>query len=249
MIDGIKHGLTGYVQGKCRCDVCRAAKRASNQRSRQRDPERFRAVQIAYRGANRDRINELKRLARLRDLDRERRVQMDRYYRNRTYALEVRRRWYAANPEKIRASNVARYAKNRSVLLAANREWRRANREKDRATKAAYLKSHREQSRASITAWHQRNPGAATQFASARRARKKSNGVFRVTARDWCRLLDRYRNCCAYCGVTSVPLTQDHVIPLSRGGRHSIGNLLPVCKSCNSSKRSRLLIEWSGRPT
>ncbi|WP_203620386.1 HNH endonuclease [Streptomyces sp. SID8499] len=38
--------------------------------------------------------------------------------------------------------------------------------------------------------------------------------------------------------------TVDHVIPLSRGGQHAEGNLVPACKSCNSSKGDKLLIEW-----
>lgn len=246
--DGIKHGLTGYVQGKCRCDICKAAKKASNDRSRQRDPARFRAVQTAYRNANRDRINELKRLARLRNVDHEREMQMARYYRNHAHVLELRRKWHAANPERIVAWNKARYAKNRDVLLAKNREWRKANREKDRISKAIYQRTHRDLFRASVAAWHKRNPGAAAQFKRARRARKRTNGIFVVTAKDWRRLCERYRNRCAYCGV-EASLTEDHVIPLVRGGRHSIGNLLPACISCNCSKRSSFLIEWSGRPT
>ena len=36
----------------------------------------------------------------------------------------------------------------------------------------------------------------------------------------------------------------DHVVPLSRGGKHEIENLLPACRSCNSSKGAKLLEEW-----
>ena len=69
----------------------------------------------------------------------------------------------------------------------------------------------------------------------------------RISTRDWERLVERYNGLCAYCSVR--PATdQDHVIPLSRGGRHTVGNVLPACRSCNSSKNDRLLIEWPGRP-
>ena len=34
------------------------------------------------------------------------------------------------------------------------------------------------------------------------------------------------------------------IMPIIRGGRHSIGNLLPACGSCNSSKGAKLLVEW-----
>lgn len=36
----------------------------------------------------------------------------------------------------------------------------------------------------------------------------------------------------------------DHVVPISRGGANSIGNIVAACGSCNSSKNDRLLTEW-----
>jgi 5-methylcytosine-specific restriction endonuclease McrA len=35
----------------------------------------------------------------------------------------------------------------------------------------------------------------------------------------------------------------DHIIPLSRGGRHSIGNLAPACAACNLKKGYKYLVE------
>lgn len=64
-----------------------------------------------------------------------------------------------------------------------------------------------------------------------------------VTERDWRRLCARYFNRCAYC-AEAKPLTMDHIVPVVRGGRHSIGNLLPACRSCNARKRTRLIVEW-----
>jgi 5-methylcytosine-specific restriction endonuclease McrA len=47
---------------------------------------------------------------------------------------------------------------------------------------------------------------------------------------------------CHYCGrrVGIKKLTMDHVIPLSRGGRSTKGNLVPCCKQCNIAKQSDL---------
>ncbi len=47
---------------------------------------------------------------------------------------------------------------------------------------------------------------------------------------------------CHYCGrrVGIKNLTMDHVIPLSRGGRSTKGNLVPCCKKCNTAKHSNL---------
>ena len=47
---------------------------------------------------------------------------------------------------------------------------------------------------------------------------------------------------CHYCQqVFPVKeLTMDHIIPLSRGGRSTKGNLVPCCKECNTAKKTDL---------
>lgn len=50
---------------------------------------------------------------------------------------------------------------------------------------------------------------------------------------------------CIYCG-TEEDTTFDHLIPLSKGGPDTISNQVPACRSCNSSKGSRDVIEWFG---
>jgi len=51
---------------------------------------------------------------------------------------------------------------------------------------------------------------------------------------------------CAYC--PSRADTIDHVLPLVRGGTNWEGNLVPCCRSCNSSKAGKTVIEWRHRP-
>lgn len=51
---------------------------------------------------------------------------------------------------------------------------------------------------------------------------------------------------CAYCDQTiDGQPDPDHVIPLSRDGHNSIGNILPACRDCNCDKRDLLLHEWN----
>lgn len=47
---------------------------------------------------------------------------------------------------------------------------------------------------------------------------------------------------CVYCGGRAN--TADHVRPISQGGADVVENLVPACRSCNSSKHSALLTEW-----
>lgn len=62
-----------------------------------------------------------------------------------------------------------------------------------------------------------------------------------LTAAEWQEILDAHGHACRYCGRTDLPLTQDHVIPLKRGGSHSKENIVPACRPCNSRKGARLL--------
>ena len=48
---------------------------------------------------------------------------------------------------------------------------------------------------------------------------------------------------CCYCG-TANNLCVDHLIPRMRGGPNAPDNLVWACRSCNSSKGSKDLLEW-----
>jgi 5-methylcytosine-specific restriction enzyme A len=47
-----------------------------------------------------------------------------------------------------------------------------------------------------------------------------------------------------HCEVGRNHLTMDHVVPLSRGGKSTKGNIVPACKGCNNKKKYLLPIEW-----
>ena len=51
---------------------------------------------------------------------------------------------------------------------------------------------------------------------------------------------------CHWCGGTfpAAELTMDHIVPLTRGGKSSRGNVVPACKECNSRKKYLLPMEW-----
>lgn len=55
------------------------------------------------------------------------------------------------------------------------------------------------------------------------------------------------RGRCHYCQGEVQPklLTMDHIVPLTRGGRSTKGNVVACCKDCNSKKKYMLPIEWS----
>ena len=51
---------------------------------------------------------------------------------------------------------------------------------------------------------------------------------------------------CHYCGsrIPAKELTMDHIVPISRGGKSTKGNLVPCCKDCNNKKKYLLPMEW-----
>ncbi len=52
---------------------------------------------------------------------------------------------------------------------------------------------------------------------------------------------------CAYCGATDRPLQRDCVLALTRGGRYTLDNIAPACRSCNASKCNDEVTGWMRR--
>lgn len=64
--------------------------------------------------------------------------------------------------------------------------------------------------------------------------------------------LEIFGGSCSYCSWGGAEAI-DHVIPVSEGGRDDVSNIVPACRSCNSSKRDRTVLRWKrdihARPT
>lgn len=81
----------------------------------------------------------------------------------------------------------------------------------------------------------------------ARRAREHhAPGSFRYVEIMRLYMLGNQR--CAYCDELFTGLPEpEHVVPLSRGGRNDLGNLLPACRPCNIDKGDATPVEWNAR--
>jgi 5-methylcytosine-specific restriction endonuclease McrA len=73
-----------------------------------------------------------------------------------------------------------------------------------------------------------------------RRARVIKEKTYFVSEKEIRKL---YSDPCFVCG-SKENQSIDHIVPISRGGTHSIGNLMTLCRTCNASKHARFLVEW-----
>lgn len=86
------------------------------------------------------------------------------------------------------------------------------------------------------------NPEKFSMWDRAQRVRRKAHinaTVDKITVKQWNEIKAAFQHHCVYCLKKFARLTMDHIIPLSRGGDHTAGNIVPACGRCNSSKKAR----------
>lgn len=148
------------------------------------------------------------------------------------------RRWYAANPERTKARITKWRTANPERLIEHNRTPAK------RAKSREYMRSRigTEEYRAYQRAYKKRT-GKGTTDKAERRARVRNATVEKVSRHD---VITRDGLICYLCAITLTwdSATLDHVIPLARGGSHSLDNLRVCCGTCNRRKHTRTLDEY-----
>ena len=165
------------------------------------------------------------------------------------------RRWALKNPEKTKA-----YIKKWTNAHAEQekeriKKYKTENKEKVKESAKKYSKVHAKQiSERSkrhyrknskhvcerCSKWRKENKEKVNQYSANKRALKLGNGGT-FTAEEWMGVLEKYGNKCLCCERDDVNITIDHVVPLSLGGRNSVENLQPLCRSCNSRKHNKTI--------
>lgn len=67
-----------------------------------------------------------------------------------------------------------------------------------------------------------------------------------LTDAQWSALKEAWSGC-AYCGAKREDLQKDCMLPISRGGRYTLTNVVPACPSCNASKCNFEVTAWLRR--
>jgi len=82
---------------------------------------------------------------------------------------------------------------------------------------------------------------------AAKRRKRRMDGVTHdLTVDQWDALQVAWDGC-AYCGAADGALQRDCVLPISRGGRYTVTNVVPACRSCNASKCNDEVTGWLRR--
>ena len=91
---------------------------------------------------------------------------------------------------------------------------------------------------------------AVTRSRKARAARRRKRRMDRIehdlSPIEWVALQEAWGGC-AYCRASDRSLQRDCVLPLSRGGRYTLENIVPACRSCNASKCNAEVTVWLRR--
>jgi 5-methylcytosine-specific restriction endonuclease McrA len=81
---------------------------------------------------------------------------------------------------------------------------------------------------------------------ASRRRRRLARVDNDLTELEWDTLRSAWGGC-AYCGAADRPLQRDCVLPISRGGRYTVDNVVPACGPCNASKCNVEVVSWLRR--
>lgn len=158
------------------------------------------------------------------------------YLNNKSSILNRKKKEIIATPEakEKRKEYLSKYYKE--------------NKEKIKETMQKYYKENREQLLKNASEYKKTKDGKISSRASTSKKRNTSldNADGTITKHSLDALLQIQNNQCFYCKKDLSLLTDrethlDHYIPLSKGGAHSITNVVWSCSSCNLQKHNKIL--------
>lgn len=207
--------------------ICKECKREYNKKYWEENKEKLRKQKAKYYQQNKDKFAERNKA--YRDKNREELIKYGRnYYKeNRERLLEQKKEYYEQNREKKLKYREKYYQVNKGNLIKYSRKYYQRN--KDRI--AEYNKDY-----------YEKNKEKAFEYAIKRKHRIRKLPCS-LTLSEWKDTKDYFDNRCAYCG-SDEELTQEHFIPLSKGGEYTVNNIIPACRSCNCSKQDKCFFEW-----
>lgn len=152
---------------------------------------------------------------------------------------EYMKAYYWRHREVMAARVLVHHYKNRESANARRKQNRLKNLEKQMQHSRQWQKDNPEAANSIKSNWRMKNRVKLQQLAKHREMIIKTGNVPSSYIKELRQLP------CNYCGqYFENKMHIDHVVPISKGGQHSIDNLVTACRSCNLSKSNKFLHDW-----
>lgn len=194
-----------------------------------------------------DCANARRRELRSKNPERYRKRERARYKANPETRLSNNRKWRAENSEAVRLGKAAYYEtiKDTADYQERSLRYRDENRKAKREYDREYSRKNSERIVRRVTNWSKANPErrrAITFAYDSKRRAQCAEGASGPEVKAWA---DRQPKTCRWCGTDCAEDYHiDHVVPLSKGGAHRLGNLAIACPPCNLRKNAKLPEEF-----
>lgn len=158
------------------------------------------------------------------------------------------RSYRARDPEKFRLKDRIYRDKYREKRKDQWAKWYATHKEERRSAWRKWHQLNGEERRRYIRQWHHEHPEAWRHHNAKRRALQNNAAMgdlekIKAWRKSWRQELFVQ---CYWCkdDFPTSRCHEDHKIPLSKGGPHSLENLVIACAVCNHSKHDKLPDEW-----
>ena len=135
------------------------------------------------------------------------------------------------------------YLRHREKRIKEASIWAKKNPEKRRAIVRRWYAKNKITINKKQKDWRLKNPIKMRCIVTNNRARRRG-ALEKIKVSLLENKLIAANGKCQYCGGKCKYLGFDHLIPISRNGKHTIKNLIVCCLKCNQRKKSRTLKEF-----
>lgn len=168
--------------------------------------------------------------------------------RNPGAAAAASRKWRASHPEylSVRAARQFDYAsKNREKERIRAAKWRLEHPDRAAKSHADYYAKNSDVVKLRNYEYRKNNPEQYKEYAREYKSLKRANGTRlpRGTVKE---MLEAQKGLCIACHANLLESGYhvDHVIPVSKGGKHCAENVQLLCPTCNRQKSAKNMADF-----